>query len=249
MMSRAAVSSHPSQSTRSRRPRHWPTHQIRSHLFGLCPWKDLLRHVPDILLCPPPYDGLSNSVHKDPPLERCYPSYFRYLPRQVCRGQLPMVSPHEQLPCRVFAPLRGTLHCRARRYPLLTPRYIFWLPNQQYIFENQLTPKPKPSGPNILAAETYSYYGILNLVTYNVGYHNEHHDFPAIPWTRLPKLTQIAMEFYEPLPTHTSWSWVIWEFIWNKDLSLWSRVKREQSKKVTAAWTRDELENDEAKKN
>lgn len=119
---------------------------------------------------------------------------------------------------------------------------------EHYIFENQLSPKPKSSDPNILAAETYSYYGILNLVTYNVGYHNEHHDFPAIPWTRLPKLTQIAKEFYEPLPTHTSWSWVIWEFIWNKDLSLWSRVKREQSKKVTAAWTKDELEYDELKK-
>lgn len=121
---------------------------------------------------------------------------------------------------------------------------------EHYIFENQLIPRLRSSDSGVLAAETYSYYGILNLVTYNVGYHNEHHDFPAIPWSRLPKLTQIAKEFYEPLPTHTSWSWVIWEFIWNKDLSLWSRVKREQSNKVTAAWTKDELEleSDEAKK-
>lgn len=80
--------------------------------------------------------------------------------------------------------------------------------------------------------ETYSYYGPLNILTYNVGLHNEHHDFPAIPWTRLYALHEMAREFYEPLPCHRSWVWVIWTFILDKNVGPWCRVKRAQGGRV-----------------
>jgi len=112
---------------------------------------------------------------------------------------------------------------------------------RQYVFE-QHTPAPQSAPSAIAAPETYSYYGTLNFFTYNVGLHNEHHDFPAIPWTRLPKLREIAKEFYEPLPTHKSWSYVIFQFITDPNVSLWSRVKRDQRRKVEAQWTEGELE-------
>eukprot|EP00485_Elphidium_margaritaceum_P005323 CAMPEP_0202703134 /NCGR_PEP_ID=MMETSP1385-20130828/16003_1 /ASSEMBLY_ACC=CAM_ASM_000861 /TAXON_ID=933848 /ORGANISM="Elphidium margaritaceum" /LENGTH=364 /DNA_ID=CAMNT_0049360927 /DNA_START=40 /DNA_END=1134 /DNA_ORIENTATION=- len=74
--------------------------------------------------------------------------------------------------------------------------------------------------------ETYSYYGSLNYVNLNVGYHNEHHDFPKIPWSRLPRVREIAPEWYNHLPHHESYLKVIWNFIFNSDIGPWSRVKR-----------------------
>jgi len=75
--------------------------------------------------------------------------------------------------------------------------------------------------------ETYSYYGVLNRLTFNVGYHNEHHDFPNIPGTLLPKVRQIAAEFYDQLPSHRSWVTVLWNFITDPAIGPYARVKRQ----------------------
>ncbi|XP_026483416.1 sphingolipid delta(4)-desaturase DES1 [Vanessa tameamea] len=74
--------------------------------------------------------------------------------------------------------------------------------------------------------ETYSYYGPLNWITFNVGYHNEHHDFPAVPGSRLPEVKRIASEFYDDLPQHHSWSSVIYDFVMDPDIGPYARIKR-----------------------
>ncbi|GBP98056.1 Sphingolipid delta(4)-desaturase DES1 [Eumeta japonica] len=74
--------------------------------------------------------------------------------------------------------------------------------------------------------ETYSYYGPLNWITFNVGYHNEHHDFPAVPGRRLPEVKRIAAEFYDDLPQHTSWSSVLYDFVMDPDIGPYARIKR-----------------------
>lgn len=96
--------------------------------------------------------------------------------------------------------------------------------------------------------ETGSYYGPLNNISMNIGYHVEHHDFPAIPWNNLRKLKAMAPEYYDTLNYHPSWFKLWLNFIFNPEYSLYSRVVRVNGKdqkiveigrgKVPAAATR-----------
>ena len=80
--------------------------------------------------------------------------------------------------------------------------------------------------------ETFSYYGILNVVAFNVGHHNEHHDFPSIPWNKLPKIRKAAPEYYNTLSYHKSWTVLFFRFLFDKEISLWSRIVRKDRGKV-----------------
>ncbi|HVS93498.1 MAG TPA: fatty acid desaturase [Mucilaginibacter sp.] len=80
--------------------------------------------------------------------------------------------------------------------------------------------------------ETYSYYGPLNTVAFNVGYHNEHHDFPSIPWNKLPQIKKSAPEYYDTLLSHKSWTVLFFRFLFEKEISLYNRIIRKERGKV-----------------
>jgi len=76
--------------------------------------------------------------------------------------------------------------------------------------------------------ETFSYYGVLNKLTWNVGYHNEHHDFPCIPGSSLPVVKKIAPEFYSNLKTCDSWTLTIYNYKTDSRMGPFCRVKRKK---------------------
>jgi len=80
--------------------------------------------------------------------------------------------------------------------------------------------------------ETYSYYGALNTVSFNVGFHNEHHDFPSIPWNKLPQIRKTAPEYYDTLYYHKSWTKLFFRFLFDKEISLFNRILRKERGKV-----------------
>lgn len=74
--------------------------------------------------------------------------------------------------------------------------------------------------------ETNSYYGPLNKLCFNMGYHNEHHDFMRVPWKFLPEVKKRAPEFYEDLFYYKSWTYCLKRFIWDPGVSFFDRYVR-----------------------
>ena len=63
-----------------------------------------------------------------------------------------------------------------------------------------------------------------------MGHHNEHHDFPAVPWNRLPQVKRLAPEVYERLAWHASWTALLLRFLFDRTLGLFDRMVRVQAK-------------------
>jgi sphingolipid delta-4 desaturase len=78
--------------------------------------------------------------------------------------------------------------------------------------------------------ETASYNGPMNKITWNVGYHMAHHDFPSIPGSLLPEVHRIAPEFYDHLPVHSSWVMCLVQFVLDPSLGPYARLKRTQER-------------------
>jgi len=74
--------------------------------------------------------------------------------------------------------------------------------------------------------ETNDYYGWLNHIQLNIGYHNEHHDFPSVPWNKLPVVKSLAPEAYDTLRYHPSWAGLAWRFVTDPNISLYTRNVR-----------------------
>ena len=66
---------------------------------------------------------------------------------------------------------------------------------------------------------TYSYYGVVNIVTLNIGYHRERHAENRVPWTYLP-LVKCLMGEQDRKVYYTSTIQAIHDFIFDSDIRL-----------------------------
>ena len=74
--------------------------------------------------------------------------------------------------------------------------------------------------------ETANYTGAANWLECNFGCHNEHHDFPCVPWNRLPALRRLAPEAYRELGEHRSRWRLIVRFVLDPEWHLFRHAVR-----------------------
>ena len=65
---------------------------------------------------------------------------------------------------------------------------------------------------------TYSFWS--SLFSMNLSHHVEHHDFPGVPWNRLPLITKLAPEYYDYLEQSPGFSSTVYR--WTRHSEGWS---------------------------
>jgi sphingolipid delta-4 desaturase len=107
-----------------------------------------------------------------------------------------------------------------------------WVPLLYLALSTYLAVGPHPTGAHILqehiifsgSYETASYYGPINAISGNHGYHVEHHDFSNIPGPRLDRLRAMAPEHYAGRFVHRSRLLTLWRFIVDPEIGLDRRI-------------------------
>jgi sphingolipid delta-4 desaturase len=113
--------------------------------------------------------------------------------------------------------------------------FIGWPGAVYLLLSTYFATGPHPAGAHILQEHVAfdggsgmaSYYGPINLVSVNLGYHLEHHDMPGVSGWRLPTLRRAAPEFYNSHFRHRSRLVGLWKFVSDKTIALDSRPIRD----------------------
>ncbi|HLY06470.1 MAG TPA: fatty acid desaturase [Rhizomicrobium sp.] len=113
--------------------------------------------------------------------------------------------------------------------------FIGWPGALYLLLSTYFATGPHPAGAHILQEHVAfdggngmaSYYGPINLVSVNLGYHLEHHDMPGVSGWRLPALRRAAPEFYDSHHRHKSRLVGLWRFVFDKRIALDSRPIRD----------------------
>mmetsp|Transcript_18601 Transcript_18601/g.47271 ORF Transcript_18601/g.47271 Transcript_18601/m.47271 type:complete len:711 (+) Transcript_18601:172-2304(+) len=74
--------------------------------------------------------------------------------------------------------------------------------------------------------ETYSCYSSIRYLILNMSCHVEHHDLPRVPWMHLMTVRKIAPEFYDRLYAHSGYWTVLFQYLFDSNVALTSRITR-----------------------
>jgi sphingolipid delta-4 desaturase len=115
---------------------------------------------------------------------------------------------------------------------LLVVHYLGWMAVFYLLLSTYLSVGPHPAGAHILQEHIAfdggdghaSYYGAINWISVNLGYHLEHHDLPHVAGWRLPRVRKLAPQFYAGHYIHKSRAIGLLRFVFDPRIGLDCRI-------------------------